>query len=33
MPREDRGEIERFLADPVASSNRHGGRAGPTPRL
>jgi orotate phosphoribosyltransferase len=24
---EDRAEIERFLADPVAWSTRHGGRA------
>ncbi|WID98630.1 orotate phosphoribosyltransferase [Bosea vestrisii] len=29
----DRAEIERFLADPVAWSTRHGGRAGLSPRL
>ncbi|WP_332680946.1 orotate phosphoribosyltransferase [Bosea sp. (in: a-proteobacteria)] len=30
---EDRAEIERFLADPVAWSTRHGGRAGLSPRV
>ncbi|MCV9936849.1 orotate phosphoribosyltransferase [Boseaceae bacterium BT-24-1] len=29
---EDRAEIERFLADPVAWSTRHGGRASLAPR-
>jgi orotate phosphoribosyltransferase len=29
---EDRAEIERFLADPVAWSTRHGGRARPASR-
>jgi len=29
---EDRAEIERFLADPVAWSTRHGGRSSLTPR-
>lgn len=33
LAREDRAEIERFLADPVAWSMRHGGRASLTPRL
>lgn len=28
LPPDDRAEIERFLADPVAWSARHGGRAG-----
>ncbi|MFJ5370402.1 orotate phosphoribosyltransferase, partial [Bosea sp. CER48] len=32
LAREDRAEIERFLADPVAWSTRHGGRASLTPR-
>jgi orotate phosphoribosyltransferase len=27
MRSEDRAEIERFIADPVAWSTRHGGRA------
>jgi len=27
MSPQDRAEIERFLADPVAWSTRHGGRA------
>lgn len=29
---EDRAEVERFLADPVAWSTRHGGRASLSPR-
>lgn len=33
LAREDRAEIERFLADPVAWSTRHGGRSSLTPRL
>lgn len=33
LAREDRAEIERFLADPVAWSTRHGGRSSPMPRL
>lgn len=33
LARSDRAEIERFLADPVAWSMRHGGRASLTPRV
>lgn len=33
LAREDRAEIERFLADPVAWSTRHGGRSSLTPRI
>jgi orotate phosphoribosyltransferase len=32
LSQEDRAEIERFLADPVAWSTRHGGRARLAPR-